>query len=104
MDLFLFFQPPPCSDNDHVQPLPERHILNLPASLAERIAEDFRAYDEAPDEADSHRLYQYCTNGNGSAQTTERLLAIDFSEIVRLKMSPAAPPPRGRVEDQQLAH
>jgi len=100
MDLFLLFQPPPCSGNDPAQHLQERHIPNLPRSLAEQIAKDFQAYDEAPGEAEPHRLYQYCTNGNGSAQTTEHLLALDFSEIVRLKMSSAAPTPRGRIKDQ----
>lgn len=56
--------------------LHERHLEVVPKSKANRMAEDFATYQEG--ETSRRKLYRYDA-GDG-----ERLLALDFEEVVAL--------------------
>ena len=60
----------------------ERQLTAVPKSKAERMAEDFTAYQAGGDD-ERRKLYRY-ENGEH-----ERLVALDFEEVVALVASPS---------------
>lgn len=72
----ITFQSPRLESDQTPSSVHERHLRDVPKSKAERMAEDFAAYQSLPAESTRRKLYRYQDRGN------ERLVALDFEEVV----------------------
>lgn len=63
-----------------------RDLEGVPASTAQRMAQDFRAYQHAPSTVDEKQLYEYRPVGEDRPFDDTRLIALDFDEIVTLEV------------------
>jgi len=85
MTVSITFQSPqsPYEGGQGTSTLHERRLDDVPKSKAVRMAEDFTAY-EAEETGERRKLYRY------GEDDRERLVALDFEEVVAVVVSQTA--------------
>lgn len=87
VSLQILFQVPARQHDDDEIPAHERYLEHVPRSVAEQIVDGFTAYTNEPSEANRREAYTYERLSDGVADG-EMLLALDFGEIISVKVVP----------------
>jgi len=93
----ITFQSPTRSNLSRSPSRHRRDLEGVPESTARQMARDFMAYQHEPSAIDEKKLYTYRPSGQRGASNDEVYVALDFEEIVDLKVDrkPKAPVRKG---------
>ena len=80
----ITFRTPPRTNVPRSSTIHRRCLENVPRSTAQKMAEDFAAYQAERSRADRQKTYTYQPAGDESASDDEAFIALDFGEIVAL--------------------
>lgn len=76
----VVFEPPTRANSRNATDLHQRHLQDIPQSLAQQMIEDYEKHERNPTEVKSHHLYTIPTPSmNDSSE--EAMVALDFDEI-----------------------
>lgn len=87
VSLQIVFRVPARVHDDEEAPVHERRLEDVPAAIAHEIVDAFTAYTKDPSEAKRREAYTYKRVSAGVSDG-EMLLALDFGEVISLKVSP----------------
>lgn len=82
----ITFQSPARTNLSRASSRHSRDLEGVPTSTARKMARDFTAYKREPAATDEKRLYRYQPSGGRGTPNSEVSVALDFGEIVALKV------------------